>query len=146
MHPIGATILRVILGVIYVMHGYLAAFVYGPAGAAALMGNVMGIPAAPLLVWHLILAHLAGGLMLILGLWTRWAALANVPVMLCAVFLLHIGQGFFMSGRIVDAAAGRAQAAGYEFALLVLCATVAQVFLGGGALALTRDRRLPLPG
>jgi putative oxidoreductase len=79
--------------------------------------------------------------MLILGLWARWAALANVPIMASAVFLLHWKQGFFMSARILDAVAGRAQAVGYEFALLVLVATTAQVFLGGGALALTRDRR-----
>src|SRR5262245_46017897 len=95
MHPFGATILRVVLGVIYVMHGYLSAFVYGPAGAANLMGNVLGIPAPGILVWYLIVAHLAGGAMLILGLWTRWAALANVPVMLCALLLLHLPQGFF---------------------------------------------------
>ena len=141
MHRLGATLLRLILGVIYVMHGYLALFVYGPGGAAGLMGNVMGIPAPALLVWYLIAAHLAGGAMLILGLWTRWAALANVPIMLCAVLLLHAQQGFFMGARIVDAAAGRAQPAGYEFSLLVLVATLAQVLLGGGALALTRDGR-----
>jgi putative oxidoreductase len=141
MQPIGAAILRVSLGVVYVMHGYAAAFLFGPAGVAALMGSVMGIPAPGVLVWYLILAHLGGGIMLILGLWTRWAALANVPVMLCAVFLLHIGQGFFMTGRIVDAAAGRAQAVGYEFSALVLLATIAQAFLGGGALALTGDDR-----
>ena len=138
MHPFGATLLRLILGVIYVMHGYLAAFVYGPAGAAALMGNVMGLPAPGVLVWYLILAHLVGGAMLIVGLWTRWAALANVPVMLSAVLLLHLRQGFFMSGR-VNEATGQVQVIGVEFALLVLVATLAQVFLGGGAFAATRD-------
>ena len=46
-----------------------------------------------------------------------------------------------MGARIVDAAAGRAQPVGYEFSLLVLVATLAQVLLGGGALALTRDGR-----
>jgi hypothetical protein len=30
-------------------------------------------------------------------------------------------------------------AVGYEFALVVLVATIAQILLGGGALALTRD-------
>ncbi len=141
MHPFGATLLRLILGVIYVMHGYLALFVYGHAGVANLIGKTMELPVPEVLGWYLIGAHLVGGAMLILGLWTRWAALANVPIMACAVFLLHWKQGFFMSGRILDAAAGRSQAVGYEFSLLVLVATAAQVFLGGGALALTRDRR-----
>jgi putative oxidoreductase len=141
MHPFGATLLRLILGVIYVMHGYLALFVYGPAGVANMIGKTMELPAADVLAWYLIGVHLVGGAMMILGLWTRWAALANVPIMAGAVFLLHWKQGFFMSARIVDVAAGRAQAIGYEFALLVLVATAAQVFLGGGMVALTRDRR-----
>jgi hypothetical protein len=35
MESYGATVLRIFLGVIYVMHAYLAAFVYGPDGMAA---------------------------------------------------------------------------------------------------------------
>jgi uncharacterized membrane protein len=36
--------------------------------------------------------------------------------------------------------AGKANAVGVEYPLLVLVATIAQVFLGGGALAMTQDR------
>jgi putative oxidoreductase len=128
----GATLLRIMLGVIYVMHGYHALVVLTPPGAAAFMTNVMGLPFASVGVWYLIGAHLVGGVLLILGLFTRWAALANVPIMVCAVFLFHIKQGFFMTGAIVN---GGPRAIGYEFSLLVLVATVAQVLLGGGALA-----------
>ena len=40
----------------------------------------------------------------------------------------------------MDAAAGRAMHAGYEFELLLLGACVALILTGGGALAVTRDR------
>ena len=65
--------------------------------------------------------------MLILGLYTRWAALANLPIMAGAFFLVHLKHGFFV---------GRGD--GYEYVMLVLAATLAQVFLGPGALALRR--------
>jgi len=76
------------LGVIYVMHGYLGLVVIGPADLAGYTIR-MGFPPvlAPLLAWYHIAAHVGGGALLILGLWTRWAALAQVPIMAAAVFL-----------------------------------------------------------
>ena len=137
----GITLLRLMLGVIYVMHGYLGLVVLGPGTLGAYIIR-MGYPAAyaPVLAWCGILAHTVGGLFLILGLWTRWVALAQVPIMASVVFLLHLKQGFFMKGIILDAAAGRAIAGGYEFPLLVLVATLVLVLLGGGALALDGRR------
>ena len=60
--------LRVTLGVIFLMHGYLALAVIGPAGVAGYTAR-MGYPPAlgPALAWYLILAHSIGGLLLILG-------------------------------------------------------------------------------
>jgi putative oxidoreductase len=138
---LGAFLLRLILGVVFVMHGYYGFTVVTPSGAAGLITR-MGYPAdvGQVLAWYLIVAHALGGLLILLGLWTRWAALAQVPIMASAVFLLHLPQGFFMRGLIVDAAAGRAIAGGYEFALTILVATLALALLGPGALALDRAR------
>ena len=140
MKEFGATILRVFLGVTYVMHAYLSLVVFTPAGVASLIGKVMGLPAPLLMAWLLILVHALGGVMLILGLWTRWAAAANAVLMLGALVKVHLSQGFFMKAVIVDAAAGRAHVAGYEYVLVLLGATIAQIFLGSGAWALTRSR------
>ena len=65
------------------MHGYLALAVIGPASVAGYTAR-MGYPPAfgPALAWYLILAHSIGGLLLILGLWTRWAAVAQLPITL----------------------------------------------------------------
>ena len=122
----GATILRISLGVIYIGHAYLALFVAGPRATVA-MQKSLGLPLPELGAWYVILAHGLGGALLILGLWTRWAALVNLPIMAGAFFLVHLREGFFMGPR-----------GGYEFVLLVLAATLTQVFLGSGALALRR--------
>jgi len=136
---LGLAVLRVTLGVIFAMHGYLAVAVIGPAGIAGYTTR-MGYPAAlgPALRWHLILAHGVGGILLVLGVLTRWAALAQLPIMLSALLLHHLRQGFFLTGLVVDAAAGRAIAGGYEYVLLVVAATVTLVLAGGGRPALGR--------
>ncbi len=122
----GATVLRVALGIIFVMHAYLALFEQGPRGAVA-MQRSLGLPVPEIGAWYLILAHGVGGVLLILGVLTRWAALVNLPIMAGAFFLVHLRHGFFI---------GRGD--GYEYVMLVLAATLAQVFLGPGALALRR--------
>ena len=124
-HAWGTALLRVWLGILFVMHGYLAAAVIGLEAIGGYTTR-MGFPtsAAVALAWYLIAAHLVGGALLAIGLWTRAAALANVPVMASAVFLLHLPQGFFMT-----------RAGGYEFTLTVLIATLAVMLLGPGALS-----------
>jgi putative oxidoreductase len=130
----GSTVLRLFLGMTFLMHAYLALVVYTPAGAAALNAR-MGIPLPEVAAWYLIIAHGLGGIMLVLGLWTRWAALANLLVMLGALFFVHLHQGYFIKAVLADNAP---RPAGYEYVLLVVGATLAQALLGGGALAVTR--------
>ena len=126
MESYGTTVLRVFLGVIYVMHAYLAAFVYGPSGMAALQ-TAKGIPFPEIGTWYLIVAHGLGGICLILGILVRWAALVNIPIMAGALFLVHLKQGFFVGKE-----------SGYEYVLLVLGATIAQALLGAGAFTLRK--------
>ena len=126
MESYGATVLRLFLGVIYLMHAYLAAFVYGPRGMIAFQ-TAKGLPFPEIGTWYLIVAHGLGGICLLLGLLVRWAALVNIPIMLGAVVFVHLPQGFFMGKE-----------GGYEYALLVLGATIAQAFLGAGAFTLRK--------
>lgn len=135
MKAYGPTVLRIVLGAIFVMHAYLSLFLYTPTGAAAFNAK-MGVPLPVVAAWFTILAHGIGGLMMILGLWTRWAALANLLVVLGALIFVHLSQGFFIHGVLVD---GRPLAAGYEYVLTLVGVTVASVLSGGGAAALTRD-------
>jgi len=132
MKDFGATILRVIVGVTYVMHGYLSLVVFTPTGAADSM-KAAGLPAPVLMAWIVIVVHSLGGIMLVVGLWTRVAAAANAVIMLGAVLKIHLPQGFFT--KVIGG-----QPAGYELPLLLLGASVALILTGGGALAITRDR------
>jgi putative oxidoreductase len=85
-----------------------------------------GVAFPEIATWYLILAHGLGGILLVLGIFTRWAALANVPAMLGAIVFVHLKKGFW------------AHEGGYEYALVLLVATVAVAMIGGGALSLKR--------
>jgi putative oxidoreductase len=133
----GVTLLRTNLGAVYIAHGGYALSL----GIDAMTGYMprMGFPAAAArwLAWYLLVVHLVGGALILVGLWTRLAALLQVPIMLSAVFLLHFSQGFFLKVLTVPSADGTRQiAGGYEYALLVLVATLALALLGPGRLAL----------
>lgn len=140
----GALVLRVVLGILFVTHAYEAVAVLGPR---ALAGTILrqGVPAGmvSLLVWVTIAAQAIGGALLVLGLWTRPAAVLNLPILLGALVVLRLPQGFFMRGVITDAAAGRAAAVGYEFSLLVLACAVAVALLGAGPYSIDSRRHTP---
>jgi putative oxidoreductase len=123
----GALVLRVVLGAIYVAHAYLALVVMG-VGEAIAYQRAHHIPLPEIGAWYLIVAHGLGGILLILGVMVRWAALANIPVMAAAMWFVHLKQGFFMlDGK-----------SGYEYVLVMLGATIAQALLGAGAFTLKR--------
>lgn len=135
----GVLVLRVVVGIILVMHGYAALATYTPRGMSGMVLR-MGFPAwtAMPLAWYLIIAHAVGGALIVIGLWTRLAAVLNVPIMLSAVTLLHWPQGFFMRATVTD---GRASVIGYEYPLLVLAATLAIALIGAGPFSLDGRRR-----
>jgi putative oxidoreductase len=85
-----------------------------------------GVPFPEIATWYLILAHGLGGILLVLGIYTRWAALVNLPAMLGALVFVHLKKGFW------------AFDGGYEYVLVLLVATLAAAMIGGGALSLKR--------
>jgi putative oxidoreductase len=127
LEPYGALVLRVVLGVVYIAHAYLALVVMGPAKAVEYQ-RAMHIPLPEIGVWYLVVAHGLGGILLILGLLVRWAALANIPVVAGALWFVHLQQGFFIFGSKF----------GYEYVLVLLGATIAQALLGAGAFTLKK--------
>ena len=127
LEPYGALVLRVVLGAIYIAHAYLALVVMGPAKAVEFQ-RAMHIPLPEIGVWYLIVAHGLGGILLILGLLVRWAALANIPIVAGALWFVHLQQGLFILGSKI----------GYEYVLVLLGATIAQALLGAGAFTLKK--------
>ena len=141
-HPAwGVAVLRIVLGVIFVMHGWYAWAILGPRELADLMlrvGNPPGLSDG--LAWYAIVAQLLGGLLLIVGFHTPWVALGLVPITAGGLFLFRWPQGFFLHAAVFDQPAGRVVVGGFEYSLLILIATLALVMTGGGALSIDHAR------
>jgi putative oxidoreductase len=116
-------ILRVVVGLIFVMHGWQKLTVMQVGGVEGML-NALGFPMAALLAPILIAAELGGGILLILGLFTHWSAKILAFVGLVALVAVHLKNGFFMA------------TGGYEFILLIFVATVSVLITGPGKYSL----------
>ena len=117
-----ALLLRVAMGLSFIAHAWLKFAVFTPAGTVQFFQS-LGLPGP--LAYVVMFAELAGGIALILGLWTRWVSLALIPILLGAVFA-HAGNGFFFMN----------QGGGWEFPAFWAVALAVQALLGNGAYAL----------
>jgi len=117
-----AFILRVGLGALMLAHGLTKAFVFTLPGTAAFFESV-GFPG--FLAYPVTAIEVGGGILLLLGLATQWAALAMVPVLLGAV-TVHFGNGWVFN----------APNGGWEFPLFLAVVALGQATLGtDGALS-----------
>lgn len=117
-----ALVLRVSSGVLFLAHGLLKVNVFTIAGTVGYFES-LGLPG--LFAYLTILAELAGGAALILGVATRLVSLALIPVLLGATWV-HSGNGWLFSG----------EGGGWEFPLFWAVAQVAIALQGAGAYAL----------
>lgn len=89
--PYGALLLRVSMGVLFILHGlYLKYFVFTMAGAGKFFVS-LGLP--DWFAWVVMLYETIGGLALILGVYTRWFALLLGVHLLFAAYLGHANNG-----------------------------------------------------
>ncbi|HST62740.1 MAG TPA: DoxX family protein [Longimicrobium sp.] len=119
---LGLTVMRVVTGLVFFMHGWTKVFVWGFEGTAQGFAQ-MGIPLAGIAGPFVGLLELVGGLALILGLATRWISIPLAFTMVVAILKVHLAAGFFAPN-------------GYEFPLVLLAGTVGLALAGGGAFAL----------
>ncbi|MDX2266167.1 MAG: DoxX family protein [Hyphomicrobiales bacterium] len=122
--PYAALVLRVALGVMFIAHAALKIFVFTPAGTVGFFQSV-GLPGP--LAYAVIAAELIGGLALILGLATRWVAIALLPILLGATWV-HAGNGWLFTNAN----------GGWEYPAFLTAALIAQALLGGGAHSATK--------
>ena len=123
MQPLALLALRMTLGIIMIAHG--SHKVYGHMHEYAGYISSLGLPAW--LGYVSALTEFLGGVLLILGLFTRCAAFAVLIDMTIAIGKVHWKHGLLGAG-------------GYEFPLALATIAFALIFLGGGGISLDAIR------
>jgi putative oxidoreductase len=125
MLPIAQTFVRIVIGVMFLMHvsGKLTS---GPGAVAANVMGKNGLEPAMLWAYVVIFFELVGGICLIVGLFTRFFAAALAIEMLVALLVVHLPRGYAAAGG------------GYEYVLLIGAACFAIAIWGGGPYSVDR--------
>ena len=113
--------LRLVTGAVFIAHGLPKFGIGGGNGLEGLAGwlGSMGVPLPMLGAILVASSETIGGVMLIIGFMTRFAAATQVFAMLVAVFMVHFSNGFTGEG-------------GYQWALLLAAAAFALMMDGAG--------------
>lgn len=122
--------LRFALGMIFLGHGAQKLFGwFGGHGLAGMSGMLEQLGMYPPMFWAVLaaLGEFGGGLLILLGLFTRFGAFNIMVVMLVAIFQVHWGQSWIPRFFLPH---------GIEYAFALLCAAVTLLIAGGGALSL----------
>jgi putative oxidoreductase len=123
------TLFRIMIGIIFAAHGAQKLFGlfggYGIEGTAGFMESI-GLTPGYLMAFLAGAGEFFGGLFLIAGFLTRFAALTTAIISVVAMLTVHINNGFFMSNN------------GIEFILLLLVGSISLIISGSGKLGIDR--------
>jgi putative oxidoreductase len=123
----GVFLLRVALGVMFLAHSIIYMLLTLTLPGTAEFFVSIGLPAW--LAYATFLAEALGGILLILGIQTRWVALALSPILIGATWA-HADNGWLFAS----------ENGGWEYPLYLFVLCIAQAMLGDGAYALAPSR------
>jgi putative oxidoreductase len=93
--PIWLTFIRIVLGITLFWKGIL--FIHDSSGLESILQNGMHTVSSDrnirILAYVIPYINLLGGLFIATGLYTRWASIIQVPILIGAVVLLNAGNG-----------------------------------------------------
>ncbi len=123
LQPLALLVLRLVLGVIMIGHGYprISAISHS-------VQFVRGIGLPGWLAYVSVAAEFLGGILVILGLFTRCASLAILIDMCVVIGRVHWKNGLLGNG-------------GYQFPLALAAIAFGLIFFGAGPIALDSIRR-----
>ena len=127
----GALVLRLALGVMFIAHALLKYYVFTLPGTGQFFAS-LGLPSA--LAYVTFYAELVGGVLLLLGVYTRYVAVALVPILLGATWA-HAGNGWVFT----------APNGGWEYPAFLTVAAIVQALIGDGAFAARPSVRTATP-
>ncbi|HEY7535047.1 MAG TPA: DoxX family protein [Thermodesulfobacteriota bacterium] len=123
---------RITLGIVFFAHGSqkLLGWFGGPgwSGTIQFFEQNMGVP--PFLTSLLIITEFFGGIAIILGFFTRLAALGLTVAMAVAIYKVHIQWGFFLNWFNTPNVGH-----GIEFSLALIGLSLSLLVWGGGNLS-----------
>jgi putative oxidoreductase len=125
-----ALINRLALGTMFIAHGLLKVVVFTLPGAVGFFESV-GLPGW--LAYVVTVGEIIGGAAIVLGIRTRWAVAALLPVLLGTIWV-HWGNGWLFN----------APNGGWEYSAMLVVVSVVQLLLGDGAYALAPERQRSL--
>lgn len=123
LQPLALLVMRLVLGAVMVGHGYQKVF-------GGLQHNAQFVASLGLPAWSGYVSSFAeffGGLLVLVGLFTRVAAFALCIDMVVAIWKYHWHNGFMGNG-------------GYQFPLAVAALAFALILFGGGPIAFDHIR------
>lgn len=133
LRSIALLVARVILGIIFIAHGWQKLNTYHHSGVEAMLKG-LGAPAPSVSAYILTWAEFGGGILLILGLLLPLVSLVLVVDMIGAIYYTHWDQGFWVGEKV-----------GWEWPLGLIAGLLAVGFANAGVFAadnyLLRGRR-----
>jgi putative oxidoreductase len=126
--PLSYAFIRVTMGLMFLPSGIDKMFLGGNARIAAGNLTMLGLPNVVAWSWAVAATEFFGAILIILGLFTRFAAFSLVVLLTVITFGVQMKSGFLWSPR------------GFEVGLLMMLILIAVCFGGGGRFSL--DRRI----
>jgi len=120
---LGLLVLRIAIGVVFIAHGGQKLFVNGIAATADGFAG-LGIPFPFPNAVAATFVELVGGLLILVGLLTRWSSIPVAFTMVVAFAMVHGKNGFFM------------QTGGFEYVAVLFLGAIALLFTGAGKYSL----------
>ena len=128
-HPLWIDIIRIFLGIFLVYTGIL--FLENSSAIVSLVGSSLSFSqfALVLISHYVVFAHILGGILIAVGVLTRFAALIQIPILLGAVILVNNPGGIMQPYSI------------WLVSLLVLLLLIYFLIAGNGRLSLNWEEK-----